>query len=112
MMKQIDLSFRIAMDDENGNLGEVRKKLLDPKSEYFDQRTDISLLLQKYQVLVFVDQERVPQGVIVFPRDPKRREQVGGIQSLNLSGDSFSSSLKSKELTELIEKHRANLVAF
>lgn len=105
-MNQIQLAFRIAIEDESGDLGKVRASLWDPKSNYLPSRDKALSMLQKYAVLVVVEKGQSP-GVIIFPRDPILRNRIGGFYSLGDDGG----SLRTKQLSELIKLHQANLLA-
>lgn len=105
-MKQIQLAFRIAYEDEGGDLGKIRAVLWDSKSDYLPSRDKALSMLQKYAVLVVVQKDQSP-GVIIFPREPILRNRIGGFYSWGDEGG----SLRSKELSEFIKLHQANLLA-
>jgi hypothetical protein len=89
-MKQIDLAFRLASEDFDGNLAKVREELWNPKNAYFGNPR---LTLQKYHLFVVVDEKKAVLGSIVFPRDPKTRERSGGVCSLDEENESNPRSI-------------------
>ena len=107
-MKQLELAFRIAIDDADGNLANARSELWDPKNDYFGSPQAAGRMLQRYHLLAVVDENGIVLGAIVFPRNAETRERSGGVCSLEEENDS---NPRSKKISELLHKYQARLVA-
>ena len=101
-------ALRIALDDVGENLGKARLELWTHKEEYFGNRPSAGQLLQKYHVLVFVDEKGLAQGSIIFPRDTETLKRSGGVCSLEAENNQHPDS---KEIAKLLQKYKGRLIA-
>ncbi len=107
-MKQFDLALRIALGDTNENLEKARLELWNHPKEYLGNWPSAVQLLQKYHVLVVVDEKGLVQGSIVFPRDAETLKRSGGVCSVDTENNQHPDS---KEIAKLLQKYKARLVA-
>ncbi|MEO7676096.1 MAG: hypothetical protein ABIV39_04950 [Verrucomicrobiota bacterium] len=107
-MKQIDLALRIALGDTNENLEMARLELWNRPEEYLGNWPSALQLLQKYHVLVVVDEKGLAQGSIVFPRNAETLNRSGGVCSLEAENNEHPDS---KEIVKLLQKYKGRLVS-
>lgn len=98
-------SLGISSGDTEGKMKEVRRDFWKAKDENFPKQ-DVMSLLQKYHVLVVVDDQGTIQDTIIFPRDSLLREKFGGRNTL------YGGKHNWESISGLLEKHQGHLVAF
>lgn len=108
-LKQLELAFRMASNDEDGDVTKIRRELWDPKGEIFGSSKQAKSWMQSYQILVITDEQHRGKavGTIIFPRDGERRKRGRGCYSFGGIEERFSL----EKLPELIKKHEGRLVA-
>ena len=109
-MRELEIAIQNALMDAQGDLEQVRRDLRNPGSGYFHKRTGESLLIERFHALLILDgassSDKIA-GIIIFPRDPKRRSRTSGRYWFGEKNESFLM----KELPDLIEKHQRQLFA-
>jgi len=113
-MKEIELAIRLASGETNEQIENVRKEFWKTKEELFGPRVDVTSMIQKYCVLVLVNDDQKVLGTIIFPRDSTLRQKVGGYCSSYETKDRFEEHLDHRweKISELLKKYRGHLVSF
>jgi hypothetical protein len=105
-MKQLELASAIAASETNHNLAAFRKTYAETASWF--RSYNGKMWPECYEVFFVVTTNEEVTDVLVFPRDPGRRKQVGGIFTGNSSGNSVSS----EQISDLLRTNQASLVPF
>ncbi|HZQ47423.1 MAG TPA: hypothetical protein VFC07_10455 [Verrucomicrobiae bacterium] len=101
-MRQLELVFRMAKDDTNGNFENVRRAM---KGEEYGISTKT---FQDFHFLFITEERNNVGGFIIFPRNPQERSQIGALYSFGEKQEYISS----EKLPDLLRRHQAQLVAF
>jgi hypothetical protein len=100
----LSLAIRQVLIDAH-TLADFKKYLADEVERSKGQGFSLEQALQSSHVLLLANDGKV-EGVLIFPRNPEA-QRFGGDY---IHGENYD-NLKSKEVKEFIQKHRANLVA-
>ncbi|MEO5804612.1 MAG: hypothetical protein ABIR24_13885, partial [Verrucomicrobiota bacterium] len=101
-------SLGISAGENDGKIAEIREEFWKARDENYRSQ-NVVFLLQKYHVLVVVDDQEKFQGTIIFPRDATLRKKLGGYCSLS-NEDRFDH--RWENISALLEKYRSHLVSF
>lgn len=107
-MRQLELAFRMAIQDENDNLEKGRKALWKSPNEYFNQSQSLPPLMQAYHLLVVTKDDGAVDGVIIFPRNTEALKAAGAYCSI---GEKEYGPIPAKDLDALLQKYRKHLTA-
>ena len=100
-MQQLELVFRMAKDDTNGNFENVRRAM---KGKEYGISTKT---FQDFHFLFIMDGTNKVGGFIIFPRNPQERSQIGALYSFEEKQEYVSS----EKLPDLLRRYQAQLVA-
>ncbi len=100
-MQEIELAFRMAMDDSNNNLEGLRRAM------WSDKYGINKKAFQDFHFLLIMEETKVA-GFLIFPRNPQQRAQLGAMYS---SGEKHE-YISSEDLPIWLRLHQAQLVAF
>ncbi len=106
-MRQLSYGALVAMEDSNGDVAKARSNLQSTSGGYLYQPTGESPLLERYHVLLVLDQDGVEVGTIVFPRVVENRARARGFYQVGDQSDWFPL----EELDQLILRHQTNLLS-
>ncbi len=97
-IKQLDISFRIELNDAGDNLSVARQAMRQPDRQ-------VVRLLQDVHFLLIVNKSGIMEGYVLFPRDPVQFEDYGGFYF----AEETEKWLSREQMQQLLQKHRDNL---
>ena len=106
-MRQLEAATTYAITETNHNLTAFKKVYAETTS-WFHSYYDGKVWPESYQVFFVVTNREDVVGTLVFPREANLRKKVGGIFSVNDSGNTVSS----EQISDLLHTNPATLVPF